>query len=165
MPKRLGGIFANRPQAVTALSRIFLEEIEQRLCHAADVPTDREAAGQACPRLGAVSFQHRFGSAVNEHVHLHACATDGQQEQASYEPELRKRKKARVASAAGSQFLTHLGEPLDPPRVSPARGPPVDWGELVQSHGDGEFVQASPDDLPMIDIHHRYLPVPFLRDA
>ncbi|NBT29465.1 MAG: IS91 family transposase, partial [Gammaproteobacteria bacterium] len=35
------------------------------------------------------------------------------------------------------KILTHLGEPLDPPRVSPARGPPVDWGELVQSHGDG----------------------------
>jgi hypothetical protein len=33
--------------------------------------------------------------------------------------------------------------------------PPVEWGELVQSHGDGEFEQASPNDLPMIDIHHR----------
>jgi len=39
--------------------------------------------------------------------------------------------------------------------VSPARGPPVDWGELVQSQGAGEFEQPSPDDLPMIDIHHR----------
>jgi len=53
------------------------------------------------------------------------------------------------------KILTHLGEPLDPPHVSPARGPPVDWGELVQSHGDEEFEQASPEDLPMIDIHHR----------
>jgi len=53
------------------------------------------------------------------------------------------------------KILTHLGEPLDPPHVSPARGPPVDWGELVQSQGAGEFEQASPDDLPMIDIHHR----------
>jgi len=25
----------------------------------------------------------------------------------------------------------------------------------VQSQGAGEFEQASPDDLPMIDIHHR----------
>ena len=39
--------------------------------------------------------------------------------------------------------------------VSPARGPPVDWAELMQSHGAGEFEQASPDDLPMIDIQHR----------
>ena len=31
----------------------------------------------ARPRLGAVSFLHRFGSALNHHVHLHACATDG----------------------------------------------------------------------------------------
>ena len=53
------------------------------------------------------------------------------------------------------KILTHLGEPLEPPHVSPARGPPVDWGELVQSQGAGEFEQPSPDDLPMIDIHHR----------
>jgi hypothetical protein len=53
------------------------------------------------------------------------------------------------------QILTHLGEPLEPPHVSPARGPPVDWGELAQLHRGGEFEQASPDDLPMIDIHHR----------
>ena len=77
VPKRLRSILADRPQAVTALSRIFLEEIERLLCHAADVPTDSDAAGQARPRLGAVSFQHRFGSALNQHVHLHACVTDG----------------------------------------------------------------------------------------
>jgi hypothetical protein len=53
------------------------------------------------------------------------------------------------------KILTQLGEPLDPPHVSPARGPPVDWGELAQSQRDGEFKQPSPDDLPMIDIHHR----------
>jgi hypothetical protein len=29
------------------------------------------------PRLGGVSFLHRFGSALNHHVHLHACVTDG----------------------------------------------------------------------------------------
>jgi hypothetical protein len=77
VPRRLRGILADRPQAVTTLSRIFLEEIERLLCHAADLPTARDAAGQARPRLGAVSFQHRFGSALNQHVHLHACVTDG----------------------------------------------------------------------------------------
>jgi hypothetical protein len=34
------------------------------------------------------------------------------------------------------KILTHLGEPLEPPRVSPARGPPTDWAELVQVHDD-----------------------------
>ena len=33
--------------------------------------------GQDRPRLGAVSFQHRFGSAINRHVHLHASVADG----------------------------------------------------------------------------------------
>jgi hypothetical protein len=32
------------------------------------------------------------------------------------------------------KILTHLGEPLEPPPVFPARGPPTDWGELVQVH-------------------------------
>ena len=32
------------------------------------------------------------------------------------------------------KILTHLGEPLEPPPMSPARGPPTDWGELVQVH-------------------------------
>ncbi|NBV45945.1 MAG: hypothetical protein EBR86_10000 [Planctomycetia bacterium] len=51
------------------------------------------------------------------------------------------------------KILTHLGEPLEPPPVSPARGPPTDWGELVQVHDDRAVFQASPDDLPAIDIH------------
>jgi hypothetical protein len=51
------------------------------------------------------------------------------------------------------KILTHLGEPLEPPPVSPARGPPTDWGELVQIHDDRDVFQASPDELPAIDIH------------
>jgi hypothetical protein len=37
---------------------------------------------------------------------------------------------ARVKSAPHAS----LGEPLEPPPVSPARGPPTDWGELAQVH-------------------------------
>ena len=51
------------------------------------------------------------------------------------------------------KILTHLGEPLEPPPVSPARGPPTDWGELVQVYDDRTIVEASPDKLPVIDIH------------
>ena len=50
------------------------------------------------------------------------------------------------------KILTHLGEPLEPPPVSPARGPPTAWSEFVQMHDDREAVQASPDELPAIDI-------------
>jgi hypothetical protein len=46
-----------------------------------------------------------------------------------------------------------LGEPLEPPPISPARGPPTDWGEFVQVHDDRDVFQASPDELPAIDIH------------
>ncbi|MEI6506144.1 MAG: hypothetical protein WCO90_09730 [Planctomycetota bacterium] len=51
------------------------------------------------------------------------------------------------------KILTHLGEPLEPPPVSPARGPPADWGEFVQAHDDRDVFQASPDELLAIDIH------------
>jgi hypothetical protein len=51
------------------------------------------------------------------------------------------------------RILTHLGEPLERPPISPARGPPTDWGELVQVHDDRDVFQSSPDELPAIDIH------------
>ena len=37
--------------------------------------------------------------------------------------------------------------------ASPARGPPTDWGELVQAHNDRDVFQASRDELPAIEIH------------
>jgi hypothetical protein len=36
--------------------------------------------------------------------------------------------------------------------LHPSR-PPADWGELVQVHNDRDATQASPDELPAIDIH------------
>jgi len=42
---------------------------------------------------------------------------------------------------------------LVPVPASPARGPPADWGELVQADDDRAIFQASPDELPVIDIH------------
>ena len=51
------------------------------------------------------------------------------------------------------KILTHLGEPLEPPPLSPARGPPTDLGELAQTHDDRAIFQASPNELPAIDIH------------
>jgi hypothetical protein len=51
------------------------------------------------------------------------------------------------------KILTHLGEPLEPPPPSPARGPPTAWSELMQMHDDRAVFQASPEELPAIDIH------------
>ncbi len=49
---------------------IFLRVVEQVL---------RERAAVAAPkaRLGAVSFVHRFRSALNEHLRFHCCLIDG----------------------------------------------------------------------------------------
>jgi hypothetical protein len=75
VPKRLRGFLADRATAVVALTKIFLDEIERSLCAAAGVTS--AAPASARPRLGGISFLHRFGSALNRHVHLHACVTDG----------------------------------------------------------------------------------------
>ena len=48
--------------------------------------------------------------------------------------------------------LTYPGEPLEPPPLAPARGPPTSWTELVQVHDVRDAIQASPEDLPVIDI-------------
>jgi hypothetical protein len=44
-------------------------------------------------------------------------------------------------------------EPLEPPPLAPARGPPIDRPDLVQAHDDRDVVQASSDKFPVIDIH------------
>ena len=51
------------------------------------------------------------------------------------------------------KILNHPGEPLEPPPVSPARGPPTDWGELVQVYDERDIFQGRIDELPAIDIH------------
>ncbi len=77
VPKRLRCFLADRQSAVAALTRIFIEEIERLLYNAAGSTRDGHRPSAARPRLGAVSFLHRFGSSLNHHVHLHACVTDG----------------------------------------------------------------------------------------
>jgi hypothetical protein len=49
--------------------------------------------------------------------------------------------------------LPRKGEPLKPPPLAPAREPPTDRGELFRADDDREAIQASPDELPAIDIH------------
>jgi hypothetical protein len=70
VPKRLRCFLADRPRAVAALTRIFLDEIERLLCAAAGVTAAADTPSASRPRLGGISFLHRFGSALNHHVHL-----------------------------------------------------------------------------------------------
>jgi len=77
VPKRLHGMLADRPRAVAALTKIFLTEIELLLLAAAGGTPATDMPRAARPRLGGISFLHRFGSALNHHVHLHVCVTDG----------------------------------------------------------------------------------------
>jgi hypothetical protein len=51
------------------------------------------------------------------------------------------------------KILEAIGEPLEPPPLAPARGPPIHWLDLVQAHDDGDVVQTTPDEFPLIDIH------------
>ncbi len=71
------GMLADRPAAVNALTKIFLDEIKRTLITASGVTAAADTPSASRPRLGGISFLHRFGSALNHHVHLHACVTDG----------------------------------------------------------------------------------------
>jgi len=54
-----------------------MREVERLVREATDVAAAPDRAAGAAPRIRAVSFLHRFGSALNRHVHLHVCVTDG----------------------------------------------------------------------------------------
>ncbi len=77
VPNRLRGMLADRPAAVNALTKIFVDEIERTLITASGVTAAADTPSASRPRLGGISFLRRFGSALNHHVHLHACVTDG----------------------------------------------------------------------------------------
>ena len=69
VPKRLRGMLADRPRAVNAHTKIFLAEIERLLLAASGFNPAANTPASARRRLGGISFLHRFGSALNHHVH------------------------------------------------------------------------------------------------
>lgn len=69
LPKRLRYFLKTNPAAVSAVLHILLRVVQQELLkRCPDVPENA--------RLGAVSFIHRFGDALNEHIHYHCCVID-----------------------------------------------------------------------------------------
>ena len=68
LPFELRGLAATKPDVLTALGRIFAEEIARVTKRLADV---------AGAETGAISFPQRFGGSLNLHVHFHTLAIDG----------------------------------------------------------------------------------------
>ena len=68
LPYELRGLAATKPDVLTALGRIFAEEIAR---------TTKRRTGIAGTETGAVSFPQRFGGSLNLHVHFHTLAVDG----------------------------------------------------------------------------------------
>jgi hypothetical protein len=70
LPKRLRYFLQHEPLLIGPVLRIFLESVEDRL----------KAASPGAPteaRFGAVTFVHRFGSALNANLHFHCAIIDG----------------------------------------------------------------------------------------
>jgi hypothetical protein len=67
LPFELRGLSATKPDVLTALCRIFAEEIAR---------ATKRVAGVAGAETGAVSFPQRFGGSLNLHVHFHLLAVD-----------------------------------------------------------------------------------------
>jgi len=158
VPKRLRGMLADRPRAVAALTKIFLDEIEGLLCAAA---TGRHGGGghatEGCYDANQKPRSHdtsriawaKLMARVGEEFPLECPNCGGDIRLIAFRllsecetiPGLRTLGNLRLLRTSCPRtrgpirkILTHLGEPLDPPPVSPARSPPTDWGELVQVH-------------------------------
>ena len=67
LPFELRGLAATKPDVLTALGRIFAEEIAR---------ATKRLAGVAGTETGAISFPQRFGGSLNLHVHFHTLALD-----------------------------------------------------------------------------------------
>lgn len=67
LPFELRGVAATKPDVLTALGRIFAEEVAR---------ATKRLAGVAGAETGAVSFPQRFGGSLNLHVHFHLLAVD-----------------------------------------------------------------------------------------
>ena len=70
VPKRLRPFLHHNPDIAGAVLRIFVRAIRTTLCRAS-LGAPRNA------RLGALTFLHRFGSALNMHFHFHLVVLDG----------------------------------------------------------------------------------------
>lgn len=69
-PKRLRYFLHHHARLVNPVLRIFLAEVEAALRSCSpDAPSGA--------RFGAVTFVHRFGSALNANLHFHCCVIDG----------------------------------------------------------------------------------------
>ena len=153
VPKRLRCFLADRPNAVAALTRIFIEEIERLLCTAAGPTRAGDRPSVARPRLGAVSFLHRFGSAINHHVHLHACATDGVFVPTCDRPPAGAGPLRTGGSQAGKGHdgFARVKQHRHRSRRPVARPPTGESSS--RSTFDRAIFQGRIDELPVIDIH------------
>jgi len=68
LPFELRGLAATKPDVLTALGRIFAEEVAR---------ATKRLARVAGAETGSVSFPQRFGGSLNLHVHFHLLAVDG----------------------------------------------------------------------------------------
>ncbi len=70
LPKRLRPFLHHNPDIAGAVLRIFIRAVRTTLCRTSPrAPRDAQ--------LGALSFLHRFGSALNTHFHFHVVVLDG----------------------------------------------------------------------------------------
>ena len=113
-----------------------------------------------CPACGGdirlIAFITEPGPIRKILTHLADCGTSLLEQDATRADRGNPRRFHRSAKwkkVKDDFFHGQLGEPLEPPPVSPARGPPTDWDEIVQAHDDRDVFQASPNELPAIDIN------------
>jgi hypothetical protein len=90
------------PRAISAVLHILLRVIEAHLRRSSD------ASSQA--RFGAVSFIHRFGASLNQHIHYHCCVIDGVFESVEEAGDIPQAVHFRPAAELTPQALAAIAE-------------------------------------------------------
>lgn len=160
VPWELRGVLAARADALTAVSRIFVEEVFRRHRERA------EALGVADPRCGAVTHVQRFGS-MNLHPHLHVLVLDGvyARERPGVAPIFRrdeaptKHEIEHLAERVRDRFLTwlrrrgllrdeddHDAHPSAPTALDACMQHTLRLGTLGDVGEDGELEPPEPDE-------------------
>ncbi|GAB4351696.1 MAG: hypothetical protein Kow0060_01100 [Methylohalobius crimeensis] len=99
-PKRLRYFLARDADLLNGVLRMFLNSVEKALQSCCPDAPDRA-------RLGAVTFVHRFGSALNGNLHFHCCVIDGI---FSVEEEVLRFDAAAITPEAISKVQTEVRE-------------------------------------------------------
>jgi hypothetical protein len=97
------------PRAISAVLHSLLRVIKAHLRRSSDVNSQA--------RFGAVSFIHRFGTSLNQHIHYHCCVIDGVFEPVEEADDVRQSVRFRPAAGLTPEAIAAIAAIAEHVRV------------------------------------------------